>query len=144
MPLNFSSGSIPSPPSGGEGGYYFLFLEQYYLLHKDFQLNTPRIVNFRVNQGTSIYLYDLEGKVLYYASKSLNKIQGDLGIHPNTCNNCLKEGKITLNFFKITNTLIEGASLANLTTLELASLIAEKKTQYLSNSSRVNLAIRLS
>ena len=32
-----------------------------------------RIVNFRVNQGTSIYLYDLEGKVLYYASKSLNK-----------------------------------------------------------------------
>ena len=69
--------------------YSFLFLEQYYLLHKSFNLNTQRIVNFRVNQGNPIYLYDLKGNTLYYSSKSLQQIQGDLGIHPSTCKSCL-------------------------------------------------------
>jgi hypothetical protein len=59
MPLSLSS------------DYNFLFLEQYYLLHRSFDLNTQRIVNFRINQGKSIYLYDLDGKkTLYYTSKS--------------------------------------------------------------------------
>jgi len=53
-------------------GYYFLFLEQYHLFNKRFNLNTQRIVNFRVSQGRNIYLYDIEGKILFYASKSLN------------------------------------------------------------------------
>lgn len=57
-------------------------MEQYYLLHESFNLNTQIIVNFRVNQGNPIYLYDLKGNTLYYSSKSLNQIQGDLGIHP--------------------------------------------------------------
>jgi len=60
MPAEFSS------------GYYFLFLEQYHLFNKRFNLNTQRIVNFRVSQGRNIYLYDIEGKILFYASKSLN------------------------------------------------------------------------
>ena len=47
MPSNFSS------------GYYFLFLEQYIFKEKRFS-DKKKIVNFRVNQGTSIYLYDLE------------------------------------------------------------------------------------
>lgn len=66
-------------------GFYYLFLEQYHLLNKNFNLNSQRIVNFRVSQGTNIYLYDLEGKTLYYTSKSLNQIKGDLGIHHTTC-----------------------------------------------------------
>lgn len=38
-------------PATLSSDYYFLFLEQYFLLHKSFNLNTQRIVNFRVNQG---------------------------------------------------------------------------------------------
>lgn len=98
-------------------------MEQYYLLHKSFNLNTQRIVNFRVTQGNRIYLYDLEGRTLYYSSKSLSQIQGDLGIHPNTCKSCLK-GNNYLNFFKITDTPFEGAVLANFTVTEVASLIS--------------------
>ena len=82
-------------------GFYYLFLEQYHLLNKKFNLNSQRIVNFRVNQGTNIYLYDLEGKTLYYTSKSLNQIKGDLGIHHTTCTNCIKKDDSFLNFFKI-------------------------------------------
>jgi hypothetical protein len=65
-------------PSEFSSDYYFLFLEQYHLLNKRFNLNTQRIVNFRVNQGTDIYLYDIEGKILFYASKSLNQIRGKI------------------------------------------------------------------
>ena len=43
MPTEFSS------------GFYYLLLEQYHLLNKNFNLNSQRIVNFRVNQGTNIY-----------------------------------------------------------------------------------------
>lgn len=123
-------------PSEFSSGYYFLFLEQYYLLHESFNINTQRIVNFRVNQGTKIYLYDLEGKTLYYSSKSLNQIKGDLGIHLITCRNCINEGQNYLNFFKITNTPIEGASPANLSISDLAGLISEKKALFLTHTSR--------
>lgn len=50
-------------PSYFSSGYYFLFLEQYIFKKIHFQINTQKIVNLRgggVNQGTSIYLYDLE------------------------------------------------------------------------------------
>lgn len=117
--------------------YDYLFLEQYYLLHRSFNLNTQRIVNFRVNQGNSIYLYDLKGETLYYSSKSLNQIQGDLGIHPNTCKSCLK-GNNYLNFFKITDTPIEGANRVNLSVAELSSLISEKKMLFLSDTSSLS------
>ena len=98
-----------------------------YLLHKSFDLNTQRVVNFIVNQGNHVYLYDLNGRTLYYSSKSLNQIQGDLGIHPNTVKSCIK-GNNYLNFFNLTDTLIEGAIPANLSIAELASLISDKKT----------------
>ena len=81
--------------------YYYLFMEQYHLLNKKFNLNTQRIVNFRVNQGKKIYLYDLEGKTLYYSAKSLNEIKGVLGIHAETISNCIKNGDTYLGFFKI-------------------------------------------
>jgi len=118
-------------PSEFSSDYFFLFLEQYYLLHKSFNLNTQRIVNFRVNQGKNIYLYDLalapegqgpkgEGKTLYYSSKSLNQIKEELGIHVTTCNKCIQNGDSYLNYFKITDSPIAGASKANLDLLSLS------------------------
>ena len=115
--------------------YYFLFLEQYYLLNKKFNLNIQRIVNFRVGQGKIIYIYDLKGKILYYSSKSLNQIKGNLGLHYTTCTNCIKKGYSYLNFFKITDTLIDGAKIANLSLSELVDLISTKKAEFLKNTS---------
>ncbi len=96
--------------------YYFLFLEQYYLLTQKYKLNTQRIVNFRVNQGKNVFLYDLEGKILYYSTKSFNQLQGKLGIHFNTYTNCIKKGDNYLNFFKLTHTPVDGAEKSPLTT----------------------------
>lgn len=110
-------------------------------LHESFNLNTQIIVNFRVNQGNPIYLYDLKGNTLYYSSKSLNQIQGDLGIHPppHTCKSCLKCNNY-LNFFKITYTYIEGANPANLSVSELSNLILDKKKEFLSNTYRAKFS----
>jgi hypothetical protein len=131
MPIEFSS------------GFYYLFLEQYYLLNKNFNLNSQRIVNFRVNQGTNIYLYDLDLKTLYYKSNSLNQIKAELGIHHATCTNCIKKGDSYLNFFKITNTEIDGAKKANLNVYDLANLIctAEKRKLFLSNSFKKKVSL---
>ena len=79
--------------------YYFLFLEQYHLLNKNFNFHTQRIVNFRVNQGMKIYLYDKDFKTLYYASNSLNQIMSELRIHYNTYKNCITKGDLYLKFF---------------------------------------------
>lgn len=113
---------------------YFLFLEQYYLLHESFNLNTQRIVNFRVNQGKNVYLYDPEGLILYYSSKSFNQIKGDLGIHITTCKNCIKTGQLFLDFFKISDSPIEGAIKADLSFSELTNLISEKRKIFLSQT----------
>lgn len=120
-------------PSEFSSDYSFLFLEQYYLLQGNFKLNTQKIVNFRVNQSNPIYLYNLKGDILYYYSKSLNQIQDDLGIHPNTCKSCIK-GNSYLNFFKITDIKIEGAKPANLSISELTDLISKKKKEFLSST----------
>lgn len=86
-------------PSEFASKYYYLFLEQYFLLDKRFNLNTQRIVNFRVNQGTKIFMYDLEYKTLYHTSSSLNALREDLGIHHDTCSRCVKTGVPYLDFF---------------------------------------------
>lgn len=102
------------------------FLEQYHLLNENFYLNTQRIVQFKFNSNSHIYLYDLEGKTLYYSCPSFFKLREDLGIHFSTYKKCIEQDHPYLGFFKITNTLLEGATSSNLNLLELNSLIAEK------------------
>ena len=116
---------------------------QYYLLHESFNLNTQRIVNFRVNQGKNIYLYDQEGLTLYYSSKSFNQIKGDLGIHIITCKNCIKTGQLFLDFFKISDSSIEGAIKADISFSELTNLICEKRKKFLSQTFKKSNSLEL-
>jgi predicted DNA-binding protein YlxM (UPF0122 family) len=80
-------------------------------------------------------------ETLYYTSKSLNQIIGELGIHHTTITNCIKKGNSYLNFFKISNTLTEGAKKANLNLYELANLISEKRKLFLSNSFKKTVSL---
>lgn len=118
-----------------------MFLEQYLLLHKSFTLNSQRVVNFRVKQGTTIYLYSLDGKILYYTSKSLNQIWDNLGIHHDTCIKCIKKSESYLNFFKITDTPIDEAKNSSIDLAELANVISNKKALFLSNTFSTRLSI---
>ena len=66
-----------------------------------------------------------------------------LGIHHATCTNCIKKGDSYLNFFKITNTEIDGAKKANLNlnVYDLANLISEKRKLFLSNSFKKKVSL---
>lgn len=107
--------------------YPYLFLEQFYLLHEEFNLNTQRIVNFRTNQGKAIYLYSLDGKILYYCASSLSEIKGALGLHYATCTKYIKTGNSFLDFFRISNILLNDAKKTQLSLQELLELIDSKK-----------------
>ena len=107
------------------------FLEQYYLLDQKFNLNTHRIVNFRVNQGFKIFLYDKNCKTLYYASNSLNAFCADLGIHNSSYKKSIEKGSPFLDFFIISNTLVEEAVPANLTESEVRELIIKHRKESL-------------
>lgn len=115
--------------------FSYLFLEQFYLLHEKFNLNTQRIVNFRVDQGKTVYLYSLDGKVLYYCGYSLNEIKGALGIHYATCTNCIKTGNSYLDFFKISTDYLNRAEKTKLSLQELLDLIDIKRKEALKKSS---------
>lgn len=108
--------------------YPYCFLEQYYLLDKRFNLNTQRIVNFRVNQGFKIFLYDLDCKILYFTSQSLNAFCADLGIHNSTYKKGIK-GVPYLDFFTISNAFVVDAIPANLTLSELRDLLAQRREE---------------
>lgn len=128
-------------PSEINSDFYFLFLEQYLLLHKSFDLNSQRIVNFRVSQGTTIYLYSIDGKILYYISKSLNEMSDNLGIHHATSIKGIKRSETYLNFFKITDTPIENAENACLDLPDLIKLISDKKAQFLKRNFSTRLSV---
>lgn len=111
--------------------YSHCFLEQYYLLDKEFSLNTQKIVNFRVNQGYKIYLYDLDYKILYYTSNSLNEFCADLGIHPSSYKKCIANNSPFLNFFRISNILKTKAKSVNLSYFEVRELIIKHRKESL-------------
>lgn len=111
--------------------YNFLFLEQYHLLDSNFNLNTQRVVNFRVNQGNTVYLYDFEGKILYYTATSLNGLKAHLGVHHSTVTKCIKTGSLYLDYFIITDQLKPDAKKAGLSLEELSNFISDKRSLFL-------------
>lgn len=82
-----------------------------------------------------ICINDLEGKTLYYSGKSLRVIQGVLGIHHETCTNCIKNGDIYLGFFLITDTPEDEAEKPKLSLPEIVDLMATKRMEMLKKTS---------
>lgn len=62
----------------------YLILEQYYLLDKEFNLNTLRVVNAGSSKGDAVYVYDLRCSTLYYHAKSRIELKRILKIHIET------------------------------------------------------------
>lgn len=111
----------------------YCFLEQYYLLNKNFNLNTHKIVNFRVNQGFKIFLYDKNSTILYHTSSSLNAFCADLGIHNSSYKKYVNKNEPYLGSFIISSTFITDTTPANLTLSELRALLNEHREKSLIN-----------
>jgi len=61
-----------------------LILEQYYLLNKEFNLNTLKLVNPGSSKGDAVYVYDLTWNLVYYHAKSKIELKRVLKIHTET------------------------------------------------------------
>ena len=113
-------------------GYNHMFLEQWHLLESQYNLNTHSVVNFRVNEGFLVYVYDSQGKILYYQSTSWRAIRLSLGVHHETMSKCIRDGELYLDHFLITHKLNPDAQKAGLSLEELSLLIQEKRSEQIS------------
>ena len=62
-----------------------LILEQYYLLNKEFNLNTLKVVNAGSSKGDGVYIYNLTCSTLLYHANSRIELKRVLKIHPESC-----------------------------------------------------------
>jgi hypothetical protein len=91
--LNAFTLKIYVMPAKLSSDLYFLFLEQYFLLDSQFNLNSQRIVNFRTKQAKSLYVYNKDLSILYHTANSMSALKKEIGIHHSNIQSCLQEGK---------------------------------------------------
>jgi hypothetical protein len=108
-----------------------LILEQYFLLSKEFDLNTLRVVNAGSSKGKGIYIYDLSCTTLFYHSKSKIELKRVLKIHTETSKKYVDSKIPYLNKFLLLSHSIPTALRSNISVQELLDKMQkERKTLY--------------
>lgn len=108
-----------------------LILEQYFLLNKEFNLNTLRVVNagWLRPKGDSVYIYDLTCSTLYYQAKSKIELKRVLKIHPETSKKFIDSKIPYLNKFLLLSYPINSASASNISIEELLDLMQKERLE---------------
>lgn len=114
-----------------------LILEQYYLLDKEFNLNTLRVVNTGSSKGDSVYVYDLKCSTLYYHAKSKIELKRVLKIHTETSKKYVDSKIPYLNKFLLLSYPIPTALNSNISVQELVNIMQkERKNMYVLGTRR--------
>lgn len=122
-----------------------LILEQYYLLNKEFNLNTLRVVNGGSSKGKNIFIYDLTCKILYYKANSKIELKRILKIHPETVTKYLDSkipylNKFFLLSFPVTSSSID---LNKISTDKLLEIMQEEREKLYTLGSRRSISVLL-
>ena len=120
-----------------------LILEQYYLLNKEFNLNTLRVVNAGSSKGDAVYVYDLTCSTLYYHAKSKIELKRVLKIHPETSKNFVDSKRPYLNKFLLLSYPIPTALLSNISVLELLGIMQKERQNMYTLGTRRNISVEL-
>ena len=127
--LRYPSGVPTREDSNKFSSQDALILEQYFLLNKEFNLNTLRVVNAGSSKGDAVYVYDLTCSTLYYQAKSKidlgsaassrrrPEVKRVLNIHTETTKKYLDSRIPYLNKFLLLSCFIPTASISNLSRL---------------------------
>lgn len=100
------------------------------LLHKKYDLNTFRVVNFGPQTGDSVYVYDLSCTILYHAPSRIN-LKRVLGVHPLSCNKYVDTKIPYLGSFILLSFPLDSVIPSNLSNRELLSVMnKERKSLY--------------
>lgn len=120
-----------------------LILEQYYLLNKEFNLNTLRVVNAGSSKGDPIYVYDLTCSTLYYHAKSKIELKRVLNIHTDTSKKFLDSKLPYLNKFLLLSYPISTASVSNISIQELVGIMQEERQNTYKLGTRRSIPVEL-
>lgn len=94
-------------------------------------MNTQRIVNFRVSQSKSLYVYNEDYTILYHTSRSITALKQELGIHHSNIKASLLSGELFLGAFRITDKYYAAATTSSMSLQELNGFIDLKRKEAL-------------
>jgi len=120
-----------------------LILEQYFLLNKEFNLNTLRVVNAGSSKGDAVFVYDLTCKTLYYHAKSKIELKRVLKIHTETSKKYVDYKIHYLNKFLLLSYSIPTASISNIPIEELVDIMQKERQSLYILGTRRNIQVKL-
>jgi hypothetical protein len=122
-----------------------LILEQYYLLNKEFNLNTLRVVNAGSlrTKGDAVYVYDLTCSTLYYKAKSKIELKRVLKIHTETSKKFVDSKIPYLNKFLLLSYPIPTALISNISAEELVSIMQKERQDMYTLGTRRSIPVEL-
>lgn len=120
-----------------------LILEQYYLLNKEFDLNTLRVVNAGSSIGDPVYVYDLTCSTLYYRAKSKIELKRVLKIHTETSKKFVDSKIAYLNKFLLLSYPIPTASISNISIEELLGIMQKERQDTYTLGTRRSIPVEL-
>ena len=120
-----------------------LILEQYFLLDKEFNLNTLRVVNAGSSKGDAVYVYDLACSTLYYHAKSKIELKRILKIHTETSKKYVDSKIPYLNKFLLLSYPIANTSLSNLSIEGLVDIMQKERQDMYTLGTRRSISVEL-
>jgi hypothetical protein len=114
-----------------------LCLEQYFLLHNKYDLNTLRVVNnISGSRSKALFLYTKDLSQLIFSSEKPEDFIFKLGIHHSIIQRSLKYEDVYLGKYIFTDYLIKGIKLSNLTEAEVLIMLEEDRLAALPKEGR--------
>jgi hypothetical protein len=120
-----------------------LFLEQYMLLNKNYDLNTLRVVNFGSSKGNPIYVYNLDCTVLYYQAESQISLKRVLGIHTSTSHKYLDSNIPYLNHFILLSFPVPNVVFSDVEVKELKNIMDKERRVNYELGTRISIPVIL-
>lgn len=120
-----------------------LILEQYYLLNKEFNLNTLRVVNAGSSKGDPVYVYDLTCSTLYFHAKSKIELKRVLKIHTETSKKYIDSKIPYLNKFLLLSYPIPTALTSNLSVDKLVDIMQKERQDMYRLGTRRSILVEL-
>lgn len=120
-----------------------LILEQYFLLDKEFNLNTLRVVNAGSSKGDAVYVYDLACSTLYYHAKSKIELKRILKIHTETSKKYVDSKIPYLKKFLLLSYPIANTSLSNLSIEDLVDIMQKERQDMYTLGTRRSISVEL-
>lgn len=120
-----------------------LILEQYYLLNKEFNLNTLKVVNASSSKGDGVYIYNLSCSTLLYHAKSRIELKRVLKIHPESCKIYIDSKFRYLNKFILLSFPVPTASISSISVQTLIDIMQKERQNSYTLGTRRSVSVEL-